>query len=760
MTEITKNHATKWLYGASLLVWGVLNLFHYHQAQDTVLKYGEREVEDTLRVHRAIHNYSGNVQKQVIYDLKWEEVLDEDWFDPKVLSGTYIAREVQNRINKEREEAGIPTIRFKLASSNARNPINDATPEEAELLRKMNEGEVGKINEIREVEGEQYFFVAIPMFKNSEKCMRCHDTPDRAPEGLVDLYGDERGFNEKLGDIRAFISVHVPVSEKIVDLQKQSLIFAVVSGVLILLVAIGVNFFMRKMHNKNRELEDANRAKSDFLATMSHEIRTPMHGIIGLSRLALDRRPVGKLQEDIRQIQQSANSLLSIINDILDHSKIEAGKVELEVADFQLGSLIEQLKSIVEAAASEKGISIAYRVDQSIPEFLVGDSTRLQQVLTNLVGNAIKFTEKGEVNITIGLNNQTESGVRIRFSVKDTGIGLTQEQTSRLFSTYTQADASTTRKFGGTGLGLSISRQLVELMGGEISVESTFGEGSEFIVEIPFAVGKPAMGSHQVMDTPKPLLSGMRVLLAEDQPVNQKIAQHILQDVGVEVVTVENGLEASTAVQGASFDLVLMDIHMPEMDGYEATRQIRFLYSPEELPIIAMTAAAMVDDHDRAMQAGMNAHIGKPINVANLYQLLQQYWEKSEYSRQDRKKVTGKARQWPDSLPGLDVADGMRRTAGNEAVYREVLSTFVEDAAVIIGKIRHSSASGSCHEVQVMLHTLKGIAANISAKEFSVLLGQYEVVLSRGDKLSPDDLKQLSDSADQVLDSVNRLLAM
>jgi len=408
-------------------------------------------------------------------------------------------------------------------------------------------------------------------------------------------------------------------------IAKISTTFLLISCLLIFAFLAWNNIRLKRLVNMMEKLQ---RSKDEFLASMSHEIRTPMHGIIGLSYLALSRAPEGKLREDINQIQQSAKSLLAIINGILDHSKIEAGKVELESIGFQVVPLVEQLKPIVGANASEKGIALVYQMDQSIPDFLVGDPTRLLQVLVNLVGNAIKFTEKGSVAVAISVTNQTERNVWVRFSVKDTGIGLTAEQTSNLFGTYTQADSSTTRKHGGTGLGLSISRKLVELMGGEVHVESTFGEGSEFSFEIPFAIGE-AVSPKKMIDTEKPSLAGMKVLLAEDKLVNQKIAQHILQEVEVEVTTVGNGLEASAAAQKGSFDLVLMDIHMPEMDGYEATRQIRHLYSPEQLPIIAMTAAVMVEDRNKALEAGMNDHIGKPINLDSLYQLLEQYWEKS-----------------------------------------------------------------------------------------------------------------------------------
>jgi len=363
--------------------------------------------------------------------------------------------------------------------------------------------------------------------------------------------------------------------------------------------------------------------KDRFFAHMSHEIRTPMNGVIGLSYLALRCDTTPEVSEYLEKIKQSGEFLLSIINDILDFSKIEAGELRIEKIDFELREILEKLSNILAFQASDKGLIFKVNAASSIPKYLKGDPVRLQQVLLNLTSNAVKFTERGDVRVEIQLGQQLDSAMELQFAVHDTGIGMNPEQMSRLFHSFSQVDKSMARKYGGTGLGLAISKELVRMMGGEISVESEQNKGSTFSFTLPFELGESPVQMNSKSGT-YPVLEGLRVLLAEDNRINQLVAKEILLSIGAEVVIAGNGQEAVDAVEKNLFDIVLMDIQMPEVDGYEATRRIRKQLSPTELPIVAMTAHAMKEDKEKSLSAGMNDHILKPIDIKKLHRMLLQ----------------------------------------------------------------------------------------------------------------------------------------
>ena len=385
--------------------------------------------------------------------------------------------------------------------------------------------------------------------------------------------------------------------------------------------------------------ELANAAKGEFLANVSHEIRTPMNAIIGMSDLALHSGLAEPQRGYIQRVSTAARLLLGILNDILDFSKIEAGKLDLEQTPFSLTDVLDSLLDVVGVKAREKDLVLSFTVASDAPIRLMGDPLRLQQVLVNLVGNAVKFTAQGQVKLRVRVLSQGPCEATLRFEVSDTGVGMTPEQLARLFQPFSQGDSSTSRHFGGTGLGLAISRQLVGMMGGEIDVSSQSGQGSTFGFSLRYPLDMARTGDgqsqrqggltgqgghggtlgHLPLPAAPPELIGVRVLLAEDNEVNQELAVALLERVGITVAVAANGHDVLALLAQQRFDCILMDCQMPGMDGYTATRCIRADARWKGLPIIAMTANAMVSDRQKVLDAGMNDHVSKPISVEDLY---------------------------------------------------------------------------------------------------------------------------------------------
>ncbi|WP_229258806.1 ATP-binding protein [Duganella flavida] len=413
--------------------------------------------------------------------------------------------------------------------------------------------------------------------------------------------------------------------------------------------------------NSEQRAEAASRAKSEFVANMSHEIRTPMNAVLGVAYLLENTALVHTQKEYVGMIRSSGQVLLGILNDVLDFSKIEAGRMELAPAAFRPCEVLDAVANVMTLNAASRGINLAISVDDEVPPVLVGDAMRLQQILINLVGNAIKFTERGGVTVRVAvLAQQRDGGVQLRFSVRDTGIGMDEDQQRRLFSAFSQADASTTRRFGGTGLGLAICRRLAELMGGDIAVRSMQGAGSEFLVALPFGVGAadaevevpmwqgaPAQGwplpdaaadakdakdadgaEGEPSDGDAPRLQGLRLLLVEDHPLNQVVARGMLEHAGASVDLAENGQLAVDRLRerAADYDMVLMDVQMPVMDGFEATRYARRKLGLT-LPIIAMTAGVMQSEQDQCIAAGMDDFIAKPVDVEQMLGIISRHWD-------------------------------------------------------------------------------------------------------------------------------------
>jgi len=490
----------------------------------------------------------------------------------------------------------------------------------------------------------------------------------------------------------------------------------------------------QRLLEAKQQAEQATRVKSEFLANMSHEIRTPMNAIIGLVELCLNSNITAKQRDYLERVETAARSLMTIIDDILDFSKMEAGKMHLESTPFLLEEMLDNVFSTMSELSTRKGLALIRPPADQTYHAVIGDPQRLRQIFINLIGNAIKFTERGEIKVTLTELSRSTQQTCLQFSISDTGIGMNAEKQAKLFQAFSQGDSSVTRNYGGTGLGLIISKQLVEQMGGTISVASQENLGSTFTFSIKLGITSLASIRHAQYQQQNPIdtsklqhIRGAHVLLVEDNEVNRIVAIELLEQAHLKIDIAENGEIALTKLQQTPYDCVLMDVQMPVMDGYQTTKRLRSIPGCQTLPVIAMTANAMSNDRNKCLQADMDDFISKPILPEILYGVLVK-WIAPRCNHQNARPLSDAELENHDIpyLYGIDSASGLQHTAGNRAVYRKVLQKFAENHANTMIDISQAFAGNDYDKAYQLVHTLKGLVGSLGALQLQSHLVRLE----------------------------------